>query len=65
MASRPSDFEAQLERLLDKEKTARVNNDHPVSVLILKDIVPPSKYRSPFAIKPRSGNVSTNRLLSL
>ena len=65
MASKPSDFEAQLEKLLDKEKTARVNNEHPVSVSILKDIVPPSKYRSPSAIKPRSGNASMNRLLFL
>jgi hypothetical protein len=39
MASKPSDFEAQLERLLEKEKTARINNEHLVSVAILKDIV--------------------------
>jgi hypothetical protein len=34
-----SDFEAQLERMLEKEKIARVNNEHFTSVTILKEIV--------------------------
>lgn len=37
--SRPADFDGQLERLLEKEKNARINNDHPTSVAILKDII--------------------------
>lgn len=34
-----SDFEQQLEKMLDKEKIARVNNEHFTSVTILKEIV--------------------------
>ncbi len=34
-----SEFNAQLEKLLEKQKVARVNNEHMVSVTILKDIV--------------------------
>lgn len=37
--SRPADFDGQLERLLEKEKNARISNDHPTSVTILKDVV--------------------------
>ena len=39
MASAPSDFQTQLDKLIEKEKTARINNDHLVSVSILKDII--------------------------
>jgi hypothetical protein len=39
MTSKVSEFDLQLEKLLDKEKTARINNEHFVSVTILKDIV--------------------------
>lgn len=31
-----TDFEKQLDKILDKEKIARVNNDHPTSVVLLK-----------------------------
>ncbi len=34
-----ADFDQQLEKMLDKEKIARVNNEHFTSVTILKDIV--------------------------
>ncbi len=34
-----SEFDRELDKLLEKEKTARVGNDHPTSVIILKDIV--------------------------
>lgn len=34
-----ADFDQQLERMLDKEKIARVNNEHFTSVTILKEIV--------------------------
>jgi hypothetical protein len=39
MTTKISEFDLQLEKLLDKEKTARINNEHFVSVTILKDIV--------------------------
>ena len=35
-----ADFDQQLEKMLDKEKIARVNNEHFTSVTILKEIVP-------------------------
>lgn len=44
MAAKPNDFDLQLERLQEKEKIARVNNDHPASVIILKDIVTPHSH---------------------
>lgn len=34
-----TDFDTQLEKMLDKEKIARVNNEHFTSVTILKEIV--------------------------
>lgn len=34
-----TDFDQQLEKMLDKEKIARVNNEHFTSVTILKEIV--------------------------
>lgn len=34
-----ADFDQQLEKMLDKEKIARVNNEHFTSVTILKEIV--------------------------
>ena len=34
-----SEFDTQLEKLLEREKIARVNNEHFVSVTVLKDIV--------------------------
>jgi len=34
-----ADFDQQLEKMLDKEKIARVNNEHFTSVTILKDII--------------------------
>lgn len=34
-----ADFDTQLEKMLDKEKIARVNNEHFTSVTILKEIV--------------------------
>lgn len=34
-----TDFDNQLEKLLDREKIARVNNEHFVSVTVLKDII--------------------------
>ena len=34
-----SDFDKRLEKMLDREKIARVNNEHFVSVTILKEIV--------------------------
>jgi hypothetical protein len=39
MTQSSPELDKQLERLLDKEKTARINNDHFGSVTILKDIV--------------------------
>jgi len=39
MSQKPTDLDNQLEKLLDKEKTARINNEHFNSVQILKDIV--------------------------
>lgn len=34
-----ADFDQQLEKMIDKEKIARVNNEHFTSVTILKEIV--------------------------
>lgn len=34
-----SDFDMRLEKMMDREKIARVNNEHFVSVTILKEIV--------------------------
>ena len=34
-----ADFDQQLKKMLDKEKIARVNNEHFTSVTILKEIV--------------------------
>jgi hypothetical protein len=34
-----SEFDGQLSKLLEREKTARINNEHINSVAILKDIV--------------------------
>jgi len=59
--SKNADFEAQLERLLDKEKIARVNNEHVTSVAVLKDIVNISRIRSLSADRPNSGHASTNK----
>jgi hypothetical protein len=39
-----ADFDTQLEKMLDKEKIARVNNEHFTSVTILKEIVPFPSY---------------------
>lgn len=61
MAAKPSDFDVQLERLQEKEKIARVNNDHPASVIILKDIVTQLTLRSLSAIRHNSGILLTNR----
>lgn len=61
MAAKSSDFDLQLERLQDKEKIARVNNDHPASVIILKDIVIPLTLRSHYATRLSSGTLSPNR----
>jgi len=65
MAAKPSDFDVQLERLHEKEKIARVNNDHPASVIILKDIVTPTTFRLHYATRHNSGTLSMNRLPSL
>lgn len=65
MTAKPNDFQLQLERLQEKEKVARVNNEHPVSVIILKDIVHSQKLRSLSATKRSSGPLSTNRSPSL
>ena len=56
-----ADFEAQLERLLDKEKIARVNNEHVTSVAVLKDIVPSISIRSLSADRPKNGHASTSK----
>ena len=39
-----ADFDTQLEKMLDKEKIARVNNEHFTSVTILKEIVSIQSY---------------------
>lgn len=39
MKAEQSDFEQQLERLLEKEKYARINNEAHNSVRILKEVV--------------------------
>lgn len=39
MSQSTADFDNQLEKLLEKEKNARINNEHFTSVLILKDII--------------------------
>jgi hypothetical protein len=64
MAAKSNDFDLQLERLQDKEKIARVNNDHPASVIILKDIVIELTFRSLSAIRHNSGILSPNKLAS-
>lgn len=61
MASAPSDFQTQLDKLIEKEKTARINNDHLVSVSILKDIVTPITFRSHSAETRRNGKDSMTR----
>jgi len=57
----PNDIDNDLQRLLEKEKLARVNNDHPTSVVILKDIVSQALPRSPSATRLSSGTPSTSR----
>ena len=64
MKQEESEFDAQLSRLLEKEKVARVNNEHFTSVLILKDIVGAQSRRSVSATRHNSGNASTNRSTS-
>ena len=56
-----ADFEAQLERLLDKEKIARVNNEHVTSVAVLKDIVNLISIRSLSADRLKNGHVFTSK----
>ncbi len=34
-----ADFDQQLERMIEKEKIARINNEHFTSVTVLKGIV--------------------------
>ena len=34
-----ADFDQQLERMIEKEKIARINNEHFTSVTVLKEIV--------------------------
>lgn len=59
-----SEFDQQLNKLLEREKIARVNNEHFVSVTVLKDIVPVPLPRSPSAIRPRTGKSCSNRSTS-
>lgn len=54
-----TEFNAQLERLLEREKIARVNNEHFNSVAILKDIVLSFSFRLHYAIRLKTGKSST------
>lgn len=65
MAQISPELEKQLEKLLDKEKTARINNDHFGSVTILKDIVHPSSFRSLSYTTLRLGKSLMSKLLFL
>ena len=64
MSQSTADFDNQLEKLLEKEKNARINNEHFTSVLILKDIVQLISIRSRSATTRRNGPSSTIRSTS-